>query len=129
MNAHYLGTYKGKRYYRFTVEVRCNIGAHPGASDLTHQVTSEFEVISDSPTEALWLIKDVVGPKLPAPTEFTTWGPGRWVYLHHKTTPKPPRVRTAGKEHHHFMGWDSLIGAQMFRERSTYIQEEFKWHD
>jgi len=118
MNAHFLGTYKDKRYYRFTVKVQCNIGVHPGVSDLTYQVTSEFEVISDSPTEALWLIKDELGPRLVAPTEFTTWGPGR---LDKRTG------RRLGKEHHHFMGWNSLIGAQMFAERKTHIQEEFKW--
>lgn len=115
MNAHYLGTYKGKRYYRFTVKVQCNIGCIPGRVELDDHVTSEFQVISDSPTEALWLIKDAVGPRLPAPTEFTTWGPG----VFNKRTGRRP-----GKEYHHFMGWESLIGAQMFVERQTHIQGE-----
>jgi hypothetical protein len=116
MNAHFLGTYRGKRYYRFIVLVECNIGAHPGASDLTHQVCSEFEVIAPTAADALWLVKDDIGPKLPAPTEFTTWGPGK--------LRRGSCTRQQGKATHHFMGWNSLIGAQMFESRKTHIQEE-----
>lgn len=124
MNAHRLNNYKGTPYYRFTVQVQCNVGAHPKAPDITEAVKRSFQVIAPRATDALWLTKDELGPRLTAPTEFTTWGPG---------TPRRNRIgtryRTPGKEYHHFMGWESLIGAQMFAERRTHLQEEFKWQD
>lgn len=121
MNARFLGTHKGKRYYRFTVLVECNVGAHPKAPDILAQVKQWFHVISDSATEALWLIKDELGPVLVAPTEFTTWGPGApersfcGVKLRGKQ--RGFTNRGPGKEHHHFMGWESLIGSRILETR------------
>jgi hypothetical protein len=99
---HLLGTYKGKKYSRYTVHVR-----QSGLNRTYWERHGDLEIIARSPAEACNAIKDEIAPRVDDPTEFFCAGP-------------------KGGVTSRFVGWESLIWAKMCAQRSELVQTVLK---
>lgn len=90
----HLSPYKGKAVYTFNVVVR------QSGIDWQHEET--IAIVSQSAAEAVNFIRDILAPRVEYPTEIETTGPKGGIV-------------------HRFIGWESLIGARMFRARDRQL--------
>jgi len=95
---HPLGTYRGKKYSRYSVVLR-----QSGLNRTLWQHERVAEVIAESPKAACWFIKDEFAPLVDYPTEIECAGP-------------------KGGIAHLFIGYDALIWAKMCAPKPDWAQ-------
>lgn len=93
--------YRGRKMFRFRVVI-----TQSGLDRELWNRQLDVPVIAPSAMAAVRLVQDEFAPKLFDPTEFECAGP-------------------KGGVTHRYMGYESIIGARMFAERSTGTQLTF----
>ena len=100
IHAHPLNPYKGQKFYRVPVDIV--------QSTLYSRAQVRRHVIAPSAEEAANLVRDEIAAHVERPTEIMAYGPG-------------------GGKVHRFIGWESMVGAQLFESRPKCVQENLKF--
>lgn len=100
IHAHPLLPYKGQKFYRVPVRIR--------QSTLYSEGEAWTHVIAPDAASAANLVRDEIAAHVDRPTEIVAYGPG-------------------GGETRRWIGWESMVGAELFRARSKYVQEILKF--